>query len=224
MCRLSAAEPQMVIASFPIQDDFNAIMRQLVLEAYARVGVKVEIRSFPGERAIIMANSGAVDGDLFRIAGVEEQYKNLMMIPEAVHQMHMAAFAKDVRFEVKGWASLAPYRISYEIGTKLAEENIKGMMLEPVVDSMTAFRMLDMGRSDVALESYIGGMSVIRSLKLEDIYVLRPMLETLDMYHYVHKRHRELVPQLTKVIRQMKAENRQTDITRQVMTQVDSGL
>jgi polar amino acid transport system substrate-binding protein len=49
-------------------------------------------------------------------------------------------------------------------------------------------------------------MAVVRSQKLEGITVLEPPLSSFPVYHYVNRKHAALVPELTRVLRQMQGD------------------
>jgi polar amino acid transport system substrate-binding protein len=49
-------------------------------------------------------------------------------------------------------------------------------------------------------------MAVVRSQKLEGVTVLEPPLSSFPVYHYLNKKHEALVPELTRVLKQMQAD------------------
>jgi polar amino acid transport system substrate-binding protein len=53
------------------------ISRIVLSEAYSRLGIDIKIQELPGLRALIYANEGSTDGELFRAEGVEREYQNL---------------------------------------------------------------------------------------------------------------------------------------------------
>ena len=52
----------------------------LLREAYARLGVDMQVVVLPSRRALYLADRGELDGDLFRIATVAENYPNLRRV------------------------------------------------------------------------------------------------------------------------------------------------
>jgi len=52
--------------------------------AYKRIGIDVKIKKFPGERALRLANSGKVDGEVQRINGIAAKYLNLTDISHII--------------------------------------------------------------------------------------------------------------------------------------------
>ena len=49
-------------------------------EAFRRVGLALKLDSNPSERSLDLANQGAVDGEGLRVAGLDQQYPNLVQI------------------------------------------------------------------------------------------------------------------------------------------------
>jgi len=49
-------------------------------------------------------------------------------------------------------------------------------------------------------------MAVVRSQKLEGVTVLEPPLSAFPVYHYLNKKHEALLPELTRVLRQMQSD------------------
>ena len=85
----------------------TVLCERIMREAYRRIGRTMELKSFPGERSIQNANNGEVDGELFRRAGIEEAYPNLIRIPVVLGTGKWGVFTKeDKTFSVKGWQSL----------------------------------------------------------------------------------------------------------------------
>jgi ABC-type amino acid transport substrate-binding protein len=67
-------------------------------------------------------------------------------------------------------------------------------------------KMLDADRFDVMVTDLFSGLVAVRKLNLQArIYPLSPPLERIHIYHYLHERHRDLVPKVGKVIAQMEA-------------------
>jgi len=192
---------------FSMADDaVSKVSEKVLQEAYQRVGIQIQIKTFPGERAIQMANTGATDGEVNRIRGIEKMYSNLAMAPVAVTVVEGVVFAKSFDFHVAGWDSLKPYRIGIRIGTKFAERGTQGMNVEPVGDNKMLLMKLDAGRNDVIVTARIEGLSQIRQLRLQGIKILEPPLATLNLYHYLNKKHTSLIPNLTKVLSEMESE------------------
>jgi polar amino acid transport system substrate-binding protein len=177
-------------------------------EAFSRVGLAAKLINTPSERSLQMANQGEIDGEGLRIAGLSQQYPNLVQIPERFIGISFVAFSKDAMINLnQGWESLKPQRIAFITGWKMFEANASdAKVVNRVSTPEQMFRMLDGGRIDLALYTRADGIALIRSLGLSSIAPLSPPLKDVDMYLYLNKKHEALVPQIAQALREMKAD------------------
>jgi polar amino acid transport system substrate-binding protein len=72
----------------------TGFLDRLAQEAFRRAGLELKLVKLPAERALRNANSGIEDGDLNRIAGIENTYTNLVRVPEKSMDMEFTAFTR----------------------------------------------------------------------------------------------------------------------------------
>lgn len=181
---------------------FNHLMDYLL----APLGYDVTIQTPPAERALLLANSGLDDGDGPRIPGLTRHYPNLMRVPEPVMEVEFVAFTKRLVFDTDDWKSLAPYSVAMVTGWKILERNIRSHSeLLSVKHPEGLFRLLNDGRTEVAVIDRFSGHAMARRVGLEDYNVLSPPLATTPMYLYLHSRHAQLVGPLTARLREARA-------------------
>ncbi len=189
-------------------DPIADVSEKVLSEAYQRIGIQIQMITLPAERALLTSNSGDVDGEVNRIKGIEKIYLNLMMVPVVINMLEGVVFTKDVSIHVTKWNSLKPYKIGIRRGTKFAERGTKGMDVDFVTTNMQLLSKLDMGRCDVIVTSRLEGLDQIKQLHLTGIYILEPPLVRLKLYHYLHKKHITLLPDITNVLQKMEEEGR----------------
>lgn len=208
MLPLAAGQPlrEINISTLVGTDPATAMAEQIMREAYRRLGISLVLHRLPGERTLVQANEGKMDGELYRKLGMEREYPNLVIIPVALQTYEIVIFSRGTSFVVNGWESLRPYTLGFVRGIKIVQENTHGMKIEAVTTMPQAFEKMMMGRTDLVLGNRISGMAVIKALNLDGITVLEPPLASFPVYHYVHKKHEALVPELTRVLRQMQAD------------------
>ena len=209
------AQEQLVL-SRP-DDPITAISERVVSEAYKRLGIQVQIKKFPSERSLTTANNGEVDGEVSRIKGIEENYSNLIMVPVANNRIEGVVFTKDITFSITGWDSLKPYTIGIKRGTKFAEIGTQGLTVESVATNWQLFLKLDAGRNDGIVTARVAGFVALKQLRLQGIRVLEPPLVTIELYHYVHKKHAALIQDITKRLQEMEAAGRIQEIRKQTI-------
>ncbi|QTA91137.1 transporter substrate-binding domain-containing protein [Desulfonema magnum] len=181
-------------------------------EAFKRNYLKLILKTYPPKRAEKLASLGKVDGDAHRIYLFNKDHPDLIRVSEPVQSIRQSVFTKTANFKVKGWKSLAPYKILYMRGIKFAEKGLKGVVkkenLIPVDSTESAFKMLSRGRGDVFITSPETGFRVIKKLSLENsgIKLLTPPLVVINLYTYLHKKHIKLVPKISDAIKEIKAD------------------
>jgi len=193
-----------IVLSKPDAATVSEIAADRVLEeAYGRLGITVAYQIYPARRALASANLGTTDGEQRRIAGLEKAYPNLIMVPVPIAYTQLAVFTKDPHLAVEGWESLKPYSIGILQGQKHVEFKTQGMNVEPVKSTEQLFKKLESGRNKVVVSSQEDQCHIQR-LSLTGIS-MKP-LERITLYHYLHKKHRELSSRLEAVLRQMEQE------------------
>ena len=176
---------------------------QFLEEVLKSLDYKLEVQQHQSAECFVLSNSGQVDGEIWRIRGVDAEYKNLIRVPVSLWSHPELAFVKkDV--ELSGWESLAPYRVAFRAGTKVVENNIKGIVKNQVpLDTIDeAFGRLAIGEVDVVVSDNIVGTLLLKSEKYQDsgIRVVEKPLDSALLFTYLHKRHSQLVPRLAKAI------------------------
>lgn len=190
------------------------ISMQVLEEAYAQLGLKVELVELPAERALYVSNSGRLDGEVFRIANIHSIYPNLVQIPTQINVLQGVTFVKQLDFQVQGWQSLAPYKVGVQVGVKFAERGTHRMRTYQLETNEQLFMMLDRGRIEVAVAAYANGVNTIKQLGLSGIRGLTPPLQSYPLFHYLHNKHQHLVSPLNDVLSKMQASGRIADIRR----------
>ncbi len=211
------AEAQLLIAqTLPGDGYLDVLAQRLLTEAYRRLDVAVRFELAPPERSLLRANAGDYDGDVFRVAGMTERYPNLRMVPVPLAQVEFVAFSKRVDFKPRGWESLRAYSLLVQLGIKRVEDATQGMNRTVATTKESMFRMLDADRADLAVDARVQGVRELKKLGLTGIKVLEPALETVPVYHYLHKKHEALVAPLAEALQRMEQQGRSKAIRQQV--------
>ena len=182
----------------------TGMLDRIVKEAFSRIGCTAEIVFSPTEQSLFNVNEGILDGEINRIAGMEQKFPNLVRVPEANMTMHFVAFSKRP-YDIDGWESIRDLQIGIVRGWKILEENTADFLNVTLVPTETElFTMLIKDRIDVALYAILTGYEQIEQRGLEGITHLMPPLASRNMYLYMHKAHRDLVELLADALRRMK--------------------
>jgi len=204
MLKQGHAQSKLVFVTPPNTID-TVTSEVITRRAYKRIGIDVQIKKFPGERALRLANSGKVDGEVQRINGIAAKYHNLIQIHPAINYIQGTVFTIAKTFEVNGWESLRPYRIGYIRGIKFAENNTTSMDSRAVSDYQTMFQMLRKDRFDIIVSPRLNGLYQMKQLGIKQIKELNPAIMRFDLFHYLNNKHAALAPKISAVFKKMQA-------------------
>src|SRR3954470_13979786 len=180
---------------------------EMLRAVYAKLNIKLEFEDVPGKRALALSSAGEVDGEIQRIGTLSRDYPTLIQVRPAINYIEPAVFTAKLHFDVDGWNSIRDYSIGIVRGVGSSEAGTHGMDRVTATTSLeNMVKMLDADRFDVMVTDLFSGLAAVRKLNLQArIYPLPPPLERIRIYHYLHERHRDLVPKVGKVIEQMEA-------------------
>jgi len=181
----------------------------LLTEAFDRIGYKFSMKTLPGKRSLQEANKGAFDGEAHRFAGLNDNndFPNLIRVPEIQQVIQNAMFSKRVTNLTMPWKELEKYSVTVPRGslwlTAMAKQYAKDVQELSSPEKMLDF--VKQGRGDIALMS-IEAIDILASKAFKDsgIKQVGPMLSTLTIYSFFHKKHKALVPKLAFALHQMK--------------------
>ena len=186
--------------------DRTGFLDVIVGEAFRRAGLSLRLERLPAERALLLADAGAIDGTLFRPEGVEAQYTNLLRVPEAVFALEFAAFGKNTSTS-GSLAAMAGRTVGVVRGWKKFERDLEGVADVVTVEGVPQlFGMLDRDRLEIAIFARRAGQAYLATRGITDVRVLEPSLGELDMFIYLHRRHAAEVASIAEALRSLKRE------------------
>jgi polar amino acid transport system substrate-binding protein len=182
-----------------------------VTELFARIGLPAEVTfNAAAARALQLANEGADDGLAARIAGLENQYPNLVRVPEPIfiNDFIAASVATTPVEAVRNWDGLKLHSVAYILGWQVFEHNLPTVReLTTTKDSKQLLGLLQSGRVEIILHERWQAMWQAKQRGLQ-LRIHEPPLVSTPMYLYLHKRHAALVPRVAQELARMKAEGR----------------
>ncbi|WP_342619527.1 transporter substrate-binding domain-containing protein [Rhodoferax sp. GW822-FHT02A01] len=191
---------------------------EILVAVYSKLGIQLQFIDGPAKRSLIESSEGHLDGEIQRVLAVQNEYPTLIAVSESINYIEPIAFTKSMSFSVNGWDSLRPYRIGIVRGVGSSERGVFGMPhVSPTTTMDQMMLMLNAGHIDVAVNDLFSGMLVLSRLGFqEDIHPLFPKLQHIELYHFLHERHRALVPKVEVVIRQMKSGGELASLRKQI--------
>jgi polar amino acid transport system substrate-binding protein len=219
--RIARAQPVLRIARLESVPD-QALGAEILIAVYRRAGIGLTFVDLPAKRSLLESSEGRVDGEVQRILAVQDQYPSLIAVHPSFTFIEPAAFVRNIDFQVDGWRSISAHSIGIVRGVGSSERGTAGMArVEAVTTMEQLMQSLAAGRFDVAVNDRFSGLLVIRRLRLEHaVRPLSPPLEHIPLYHFVHERHRDLVPKIEKVLRDMQASGELERVRQQAMARM----
>lgn len=215
----SADEPMTFTLIVDIPDQMIGAV--IVKAAYQKLGIPVGFSILPGKRALAESSKGRADGEVHRIFEIGGQYPTLWRVATPINYIEPSVFSKNHAFDVTDCAALQGYRIGIVRGVKhsqLCTQGMKGVL--KANDLTGAMRMLDAGRVDLLITARINGLLMAKELGLETIKPLSPPLSRLWVYHYLHERHKDLVPKVDSVFKAMQESGELEALRQQAVNQL----
>ena len=202
-CGWAANKPDnIIVLDGPSNSPTALFVQELLEQAYLQLGYQVEYQKVPLARSFVEANSGHIDGLRARVKSVPDTYKNLLRVPFPIVDFEIMLLGNSGRCgqctlqEVK---NLAVPRGYLAITEYIAKGNYKIDMLD-VISTTKALQMLKAQRVDAVVVADVNLPEQIQSSETD--WTVNS-LTTLADYHYLHKRHKDLVLPLTKVLKRM---------------------
>jgi polar amino acid transport system substrate-binding protein len=200
-----AAAAEVITISHLEGDPLRQSGFEIMREAYRRLGIEAQPLYLPNERALRAAESGETDADVMRIAGIEAAHPGLIRVPERLLSVELLAFTTGLSFKVEGWESLRPYTLCVLRGLKVVEAATQGMNVQSANTVEGLVRALRAGRCEATVLDDPIWLEIDR-LHAGPMRALEPPVATMPLFHYVNRRHAELVPRLAEKLREMRAD------------------
>lgn len=198
------------------------IFKEILTEAYQRIGIKILVAPYPARRGIELADIGILDGEAGRLAHIQDLYQNLIMVPVPIFTNSTVAFTKNKQIKISSWDDLSHYSVTSMLGLKYTESKLKGHPQAHFVNSIQkAFSLMDKQRYDITIFSLHDGLNVINQLPLNGVQTIP--FETIPSYHFIHKKHVKLLPEITRALQEIKTEGLIDKISSEFLANLEAG-
>lgn len=225
VCCLLAAAPALgqkppgpapfVMAADADPDAYGFKLSKLIYgEAFKRLGIPVQIVNYTLARRTVMAEEGLIDGEASRIQAYGNAHPELIRVEVPVMDFTFSLFAAKPELRLQRVEDLAASGIlvEYRRGVLMCENTLKKFVpperLSDVPASDQGVKKLAAGRTDVFCDIDLYVRQALNSPELKDVSNVRKLLNiaSVPTYPYLNRKHTDLVPRLTAVLKQMKAE------------------
>lgn len=209
LCPLAVRAEQVLVLSGFDRSDVSRLVSRRLMAAYSELGIGLRFETSEALRALSDAASGGSDGEVARIALVGSRYPTLLRVDVPLLTLNLTGYAIAPEMKKLTDAELRDVQVGYVRGVKLAEAAVTGFAnIWPADDVPQLFRMLSLGRIDVAIAGRRPAAAAIEALNLNGVYSLPALDASYPLYHYLHERHRDLVPRVEEVLKRQLQEDR----------------
>lgn len=189
--------------------------QQLLEAAYRRLNIHMTTLHVPSRRALLMADNGDLDGDLFRIDSVADAYPNLLRVPFPLLRGQLHAVVRDPGIaQLPESSAENPLKVAILRGVIIAEQTADTLRMEPVhAEDYDQIRtLLELNRVDLAFVATIEGITPLKNYAWANLHALPTPIVTFTLHHYLNKRHERLAGVLADALAQLEQEGVKSDI------------
>ena len=181
---------------------------QILKEAYQSLGINLTIKVQPASRGLVSANNGSIDGEVNRIPGLNEKFGNLLMVDVPVFFVNIVPISARSDIKIESWNDLKKYKVGTMNGLKIAEKHLDPLMpYKKAPNFESLFSMLAKKRIEVAIAPYMDSLEHIKA-KGHSFKVHEKSLDQIKLFHYLHKKHKDLLPDITKSLKALEQNGR----------------
>ncbi len=183
------------------------IARIVLPKIYQTINKKISIIPLPANRAQYEANTGIKAGEALRIYTYGLENKEVIRVPTPYYHLFTSVFslAKN-KINISNKSDLKKYKIGKVIGVKHTNNITQGLTnVYNSKNTVHLFQQLLLGNIDVALTNQVDGELTIKQNNLLGIKLINRSLAKLDLFHYIHKNHKNLVKPINETIKKLKA-------------------
>ncbi|CAH9064574.1 hypothetical protein PSECIP111854_03485 [Pseudoalteromonas sp. CIP111854] len=171
---------------------------------YHPLSINPTLVYLPTKRGLQLLNNGEIDADAGRIDKAMAGYTNLIKVPYPLSKFRLFIFC------IKPKECVLNKQVGHLIiqGTLLSEQFCQNAQLSCniVANDISAFSALQKSFAPTLIANDRFAVGTICASGIKEIYA-RPLTKELKAYHYVHKKHADLVPQLTQSIKKLMDKN-----------------
>ncbi|PTY35911.1 hypothetical protein BGP77_00865 [Saccharospirillum sp. MSK14-1] len=181
---------------------YNEVGIPLITELYQSAGAEVTLLAIPAPRQAFILAQESADAIIVSPLGLNQRNPSYLRLPTVISSVRLMLFTgrNDLSWPLHDDLTMGVLRgiVPSDARDKLPA----GLTLVEVNDLSQMMRMADRQRVDVVLMPYTQGLATIRDLQLQRVRPLGPALSDVPMYHYIHKRHQNLVAPLSATLEQ----------------------
>ena len=188
--------------------------RRIYGEAFRRLGMRVELTTYPTQRIGVLLDQGGVDGEAVRARVYAAAHPDAIRVEESVFDATFGLYTANPALELKRLEDLpaTKLRVIYRRGVLLCEKALASVLAPVHTSDVTqvdqGLLMLLTGRADLFCDLDASVLNALDAEGVKGAGTIRSVLElgSVPLYAYLHQKHAALAPRLAAVLKAMKAE------------------
>lgn len=176
--------------------------------AYANLGYELVYQTLPSKRGLLESNNGRYDGEMLRVENINEQYANLIPVPVVLCYVRSVLLAR-AYVDINNYDDLKKYRFGITSGyvglERIVEEN--NIPVVRATKYQTLLEMLKKERIEVTLINETTANAFLKTQPAGEFIIIDSFERSIKLYHYLHKKHEDLVPLITKELELLSDKN-----------------
>jgi len=174
---------------------------EMVSLAYRNIGYQVKIYQMPAKRSLIEVRKGqSIDGELARVKAAEKLLPDHIRIPVVVKIVPSYLYGYKNNANFNHWRDLKPYKVAIIRGIISHTQALEFNRIDylEVTTTEQAFNLLKRSQVDIVVIPEPLVKNIIHNSEFNDIVRSIDPIEKQELFHFIHKKYKGIVPQLTK--------------------------
>lgn len=186
----------------PIQGNLPNYVKTTLEEAYAELGMSLNYLPMPRQRSLVEANKGNIAGELARIPELNDDYPNLRRVDFPLYAFNVVLVADRRRCGICSFEQIK--NVAHVNGVQIIETFLANQQSQRPVATTGNLEQLATLLENNRVEAILMTDFEFQQTNLaQQRHYIRVPLKRALAYHYVHKKHADLIPQLEQKLLDM---------------------
>ncbi|MDW7549629.1 MULTISPECIES: type 2 periplasmic-binding domain-containing protein [Pseudoalteromonas] len=187
--------PKVMRFNKPPQTPQALYVIELMELVYKELGIEMRLEEFNHKSSLIAANAGNLDGQLGRVASIEDDYPNLRRVDYPLFQFTLQLFTLCSDCTLNNLKSLT-IRSGYPVASTYLNKHGADAYIINVKSVVAQLNLVMQRQVEGALLLDFHLKPHLRNINEDNLQIKD--LEVVESFHFVHKRHATLLPLIKK--------------------------
>ncbi|NRA84918.1 MAG: transporter substrate-binding domain-containing protein, partial [Gammaproteobacteria bacterium] len=202
----SKEPPSELTLGYVEDSELQLTAASIIATAYRRLGIAIQLQSYPSKRSLHLSNRGVLDGEVLRVDHISNDFENLIKIDVPIYQFSGVAYTVNRSATVDNIASIFNYRVAIMRGIFWQEELAEQFngQITRVDSTKRQFKLLEMGRVDYIITGRATAEKILNNSFVNNQFVeVVPGIKKYALFHFLNAKHQHILPLITNELRDM---------------------